>query len=341
MKRGICTIVSLNYFAQAVSLMKNVKKFHPEAELHVLLVDRVQSAEVTEKLKEYEGVAKLYTVEEIGIPDMISMAFKYDVVELNTAVKPFFMEFLLSEYQYDNLIYIDADILLFHKMDRIYEELEKHSVILTPHLISVEEDVDTRISKTQDFLRYGIYNLGFIAVRNNEAGREAVRWWKHKLHEKCYLSKEEFLAWDQKWMDFAPALLDDVYILRDKGHNVAFWNIQGRVISEKDGEYFVNDTVPLVFYHFSHYRLVNRDKIANVEQKTRRISLSERKDLEPLFDIYYQSVMENDFDFFSKIPYGYKFYDDGEVISKEDRDAYKKLLENGKVGKENPFAIAI
>ena len=51
--------------------------------------------------------------------------------------------------------------------------------------------------------------------------------------------------------------------------------------------------------------------------------------------------MENDFDFFSKIPYGYTFYDDGEVISKEDRDAYKKLLEIGKVGKENPFAIAI
>ena len=339
MKKGICTIVSLNYFAQAMGLMKNVKKYHPEAELHVLLVDKVQSKEVADKLKLYESVAKLYTVEEIGIPDIISMAFKYDVVELNTAVKPYFMEFLLDKFQYENLIYIDSDILLFHRLDRVYEELEKHSVILTPHLLSVEEDVDTRISKTQDFLRFGIYNLGFIAVRNNDAGREAVRWWQQKLHEKCYLSKEEFLAWDQKWMDFAPALLDDVYILRDKGHNVAFWNIQGRFISQKNGEYFVNETIPLIFYHFSHYRLSKKDKIANVEQKARRIPLSERKDLEPLFERYYQSVMENDFEFFSKIPYGYTFYDDGEVISKEDRDEYKKLLEMGKAGKENPFAM--
>lgn len=339
MMKGICTIVSLNYFAQAMSLMKNIKKYHPDAELHVLLVDRVQSEEVANKLKLYEDVAKLYNVEEIGITDIMSMAFKYDVVELNTAVKPFFMEFLLDKFQYDNLIYIDADILLFHRLDRVYEELEKHSVILTPHLLSVDEDINTSISKTQDFLRFGIYNLGFIAVRNNDAGREAIRWWQQKLHDKCYLSKEEFLAWDQKWMDFAPALLDDVYVLRDKGHNVAFWNMQGRLISQRDGEYFVNETIPLIFYHFSHYRLSSKDKIAAVELKARRTPLSERKDLVPLFEIYYQSVMENDFEFFSKIPYGYACYDDGDVISKEDRNEYKKLLESGGKGVENPFSM--
>lgn len=339
MNKGICTIVSLNYFAQAMSLMKNVKKYHQEAELHVLLVDKVQDDKVAQKLNDYKGVATLYSVEEIGIEDITSMAFKYDVVELNTAVKPYFMEFLLEKYQYDNLMYIDADILLFHRLDRVYEELEKHSVILTPHLLSVEEDMDTSISKTQDFLRFGIYNLGFIAVRNNEAGRKAICWWKEKLHDKCYLDKDEFLAWDQKWMDFAPALLDDVYVLRDPGYNVAFWNMQGRFISQKDGEYYVNENFPLVFYHFSHYRLTQKDRIAAVELRSRCTPLAERKDLEPLFQIYYQSVMENDYEFFSKVPYGYACYENGDVISKEDRKEYKELLESGKEAGSDPFLV--
>lgn len=319
--------------------MKNVRKYHEEAQLHVLLVDKVQNGQVADKIKEYEDVADFHYVEEIGIKDIKSMAFKYDVVELNTAVKPYFMEFLLEKFEYDNLMYIDADILLFHRLDRVYEELEQHSVILTPHLLSVEEDRDTCISKTQDFLRYGIYNLGFIAVRNNEAGREAIRWWKQKLHDKCYLSEKEFLAWDQKWMDFAPALLDDVYILRDPGHNVAFWNIQGRFISRKNEEYYVNEKFPLVFYHFSHYRLSRKDTIVDLEPKTRKMPLTEREDLKQLFEIYYQSVMENDYEFFSKISYGYGYYEDGNAISKEDRDVYKEMLERGKVEKENPFSI--
>jgi len=304
-KKAISTIVSLNYFAQALSLANNVKKFHDEIDMHILIVDATDSMEVKEEVKKYSKGIEVVYVSEIGIEDFDNMVKRYGVVEMNTAVKPFFLKYLLEKQKYESIMYIDSDILLFHRLDKIYQLLEEHSVILTPHLISDEEDEDTVISKLDDFLQYGIYNLGFIAVKNDENGKRLIDWWAKELKSKCFLAPEKFLAWDQKWMDFAPALFDKVYILRDPGYNVAFWNIQKRFIRNKNQEYFVNDIYPLVFYHFSHYRLTRKDRIVDLELESRCMPLSERKDLEELYQIYYNSVMAQNFEYFSKLKYGY------------------------------------
>ncbi len=305
MKKAICTIVSLNYFAQAISLMKSVRKQHEDVELFILLVDTTEDEEVKRAVKEQESVANIIYVEDVGIDGFEEMCTRYSVVELNTAVKPFFLEYLLEKYAYENAMYIDSDILLFQPLSKIYELLENHSIVLTPHLISSEEDEDTEISKLDDFLQYGIYNLGFVAVKNDENGRDMLKWWAKELREKSLLEPERFLAWDQKWMDFAPALFGGVYVLRDPGYNVAFWNIQKRYISQKDGMYYVNGTYPLVFYHFSHYRLSRKDRIAALKQESRCMPLSKRRDLEEIFEIYYNSVMSQNYEYFSQIKYGF------------------------------------
>lgn len=312
-KRAICTIVSLNYFAQAMSLMKSVRKQHKDVELHILLVDVTKDIEVKRAVEAHEELAHITYVSDIGIEGFEHMSFKYSVVELNTAVKPFFLEYLLEKYAYENAIYVDSDILLFQPLDKIYDLLENDSIVLTPHLISSEEDEDTEISKLDDFLQYGVYNLGFIAIKNDENGRDLLKWWAKELREKCLLEPEKFLAWDQKWMDFTPALFDGVYVLRDPGYNAAFWNIQKRYITKKDGIYYVNDKYPLVFYHFSHYRLTRKDRIVDLESESRCMPLSKRKDLEELFEIYYNSVKSQNYDYFSQIKYGFCTY-------RKDRD---------------------
>lgn len=336
-KNAICTIVSLNYFAQAKGLMESVKKYNNDIDLYVLIVDKVEDSQVKTNLESFHQFPiNINYISDLEIENIESMAFKYDLVEFNTALKPYYLEALLNKYGYNSIIYLDSDILLFNSLDKVYDLLRENSIIITPHLISEEEDINTDISKIDDFLQYGVYNLGFIAIKNDKNGKELLTWWKDKLCNKCFLSSEDFLAWDQKWMDFAPALFESVYVLKDPGYNVAFWNIQKRFISKADNVFYVNNKYKLVFYHFSHYRLSRPDRIAQLEQEERCIRIADRPDLEELFRCYYNNVMKMDYNYYSKIAYGFSMFDNGEKIEKAYRTTYNKILYKAKKF-GNPF----
>lgn len=337
---AICTIVALNYFAQAKSLMESVKKYHEDVDLYVLIVDKIEDEMVKARIvSDSESLMTINFVSDLDIENVESMAFKYDLVEFNTAVKPYYLEKLLNDKGYDSIIYLDSDILLFSPLSKIYSLLESNSIIITPHLISGEEDVDSEMSKIDDFLQYGVYNLGFIAVKNDCNGNKLLTWWKDKLSTKCFLSSEDFLAWDQKWMDFTPALFESVYVLKDPGHNVAFWNIQKRFISKENNEFYVNGTSKLVFYHFSHHRLTRPEVIADLEQEERCIRVSTRADLVELFNCYYDNVIRNNFNYYSKIKYGFSKYDNGKQIEKTHRRIYNQKASKGELI-NNPFSYS-
>ncbi len=335
-KNAICTIVSLNYFAQAKSLLDSINKHNKNIDLYVLIVDKV-SEDIKSKLESNcDFPMKVNYIFDLGIDNVESMAFKYDLVEFNTALKPYYLEWILDTYNYSSITYLDSDILIFNSLDDMYKLLEDYSIIITPHLANGKEDRDTEISKIDDFLQYGVYNLGYISIKNDKNGRELISWWREKLFDKCFLSSEDFLAWDQKWMDFAPALFKSVYVLKDPGYNVAFWNIQNRFISKIDDEYYVNDKHKLIFYHFSHYRLSRPDRIAALEQEERCIRIDDRPDLKELFQYYYDNVIKMEYEYYSTLSYGFSSFDNGEKIEKAYRDMYNDILNRArKYG--NPF----
>ena len=83
-KTAAFTICSNNYLAYAVTLLKSVKKFHPDLDCFLCLVD--------EKLTYpslYEHDFDVVLARELEIPDFYCFSFQYDVLELNTAVKPY------------------------------------------------------------------------------------------------------------------------------------------------------------------------------------------------------------------------------------------------------------
>lgn len=87
---------------------------------------------------------------------------------------------------------------------------------------------------------------------------------------------------------------------------MAFWNLQKRILSKKDDSYLVNGRYPLVFYHFSHFRMEYKELIADVQPASRRIPVSTRSDLEEIFESYYNSVQKNHYAFFSRIEAGFR-----------------------------------
>ena len=242
---AIFTIVSRNYLAHARVLLESAATHYPEAQRFLVLVDREGLAP-----DEAPSGCHVLRADEIGIDDFEVMAFRYDVVELNTAVKPFAFVHLLATEGFARAIYFDPDIRIFERSPAILQALERATIVLTPHLC---EPAGTR-GEPDDaaIMRAGVFNLGFAAVRACEQSRRLLTWWAGHLQFKCLQRPEVGLCVDQKFLDLAPCLFEGVHIHRGVGANVAYWNLAERPLSQRDGVPTVAGE-PLEFFHFSGF----------------------------------------------------------------------------------------
>jgi len=222
-----CTIVANNYLAYARVLATSFRDRHPDGRFHVLIVDR-RSPEI-----DYEGEPfESWFVEDLGIPGFSHLAFRYSILELSTAVKPWFLRHLHERTGCSSALYLDPDILVLGPLDELYARLERADVVLTPHITEPLEDAFT--PGERDFLLSGIYNLGFLGIAFGERTLRFVDWWHRRLEHFCLHAVDKGLFVDQRWMDLAPAFLDRVDVLREPGWNVAYWNLSHHRLAQRD-----------------------------------------------------------------------------------------------------------
>lgn len=304
MTAAIFTIVSKNYFGYAKTLAQSMATSKGvAADFHVLVVDRRDDAFA----RAHPG-CRITWVEDLQIPGFESIAFKYDILELNTNVKPSFAKYLLK--QYEKVVYLDPDIYVYGSLAPILAALDDHPVVLTPH-ITVPID-DGRVPGEQELLRAGIYNLGFAAFsRTPEAGR-LLDWWERRCLGLAYDEQSQGLFVDQKWMNFAPVFCDRLLVLKQPQYNVAYWNLHERRLSSKDGIHMVNGEKPLVFFHFSGLPAAGNETISKYQN---RFTLSERPDLVAIFEAYRSSLRQNGQAEYAAIPYGFGVFSNGVRIS--------------------------
>ena len=81
-------------------------------------------------------------IDELDIPDLSRFCFQYTILELNTAVKPYFLSHLLDTYGFKKLILTpDPDTIITENLSDISRLLSnQHSIILTPHLTAQIDD---------------------------------------------------------------------------------------------------------------------------------------------------------------------------------------------------------
>lgn len=288
----VFTICSLNYLAQAKVLGESLLRNNPDYFFSIFLVDRIEGRVNRNFLKPIEIVP----VEEIGIAAFPEMCERYDITELNTAVKPFIFNYLFSTRQnVDRIIYLDPDIYVYRRFDALNAALGEYNIVITPHFFT--PIFDRLMLSEPSILNAGLYNLGFLAVRRSEVTSEFLNWWMIKLTDQCFVDFKNGLFVDQLWINLVPLYYDKVLIFRDRGYNVAYWNLHERQISGQEESYFVNEAEPLVFFHFSGYLF---DKPEFLSKYQTRYTFEQKPDVVPLFKKYFSQVKENGFDDYSK-----------------------------------------
>lgn len=310
------TICAKNYLAQALTLRESFLKHDPSLNFFIFLADKIDGVE------DVDGVVAL---DKSWIPDWVNMAFKYDVIEFNTSIKPFCFGKLFKE-GYEKVIYLDPDIYVTCPLDYIYECLNNKSVVLTPHYCDIEEHFDGAVSE-ETFNKVGIYNLGFCALKNDKVGQEIAKWWQNRLQYKCYSQSSEGLFVDQKWMDYIPGFFPDATCVSSHhGMNVAIWNLHERelFIDEKQG-YMIRrkktgDEFPLLFFHFSGF---DPFETTIINRRHPQFNVTTYPSFKPIIEEYRKLVYENKYDIFSKMKYSFNTYSDGTIITPLQRRLYR------------------
>lgn len=300
------TICSINYLAQARTLGDSLRQTNPEWQFVIGLVDKLSDSSLPKDL--YPPYPML-EVAAIGIPDFAGMGERYDITELNTAVKPFYIDYFYQTYaDAEKVIYFDPDIIVFQPLDRLSQALDRHSLVLTPHTCSPVPDWER--PNEQHHLNTGIFNLGFIGLRNDMEARQFVNWWKDRLLYECRIDLCAGLFVDQHWVNFAPVYYSNVLIEKHLGYNVAYWNLHERWFSRGDqGDWLINATELLQFFHYSGYSPYQPDEVSKYQTRYTFSNQPQpdkaRPDVRPLFDLYRERLLANHNDTYRHYPCAY------------------------------------
>jgi hypothetical protein len=281
------TICSNNYLSLARALGKSLEAAGNDYHFIIGLVDRLE-----DRLEPYYEGFDVLPCDQIGIPDLEEISLKYTISEFNTALKPFYFQHLFNKYpEAEYVTFLDPDMLVYRKLQEIEDGHREYDILLTPHILH-PQNLDSKLPNEISYLTTGTFNLGFLSLRKSTNTVKLLNWWAERLRHYCYYDYYNGLFVDQKWVNLVPVFFDSILILKHPGYNVAYWNLHERTLTERNEEWFINETYSLCIYHFSSVS-IKQGKLFHKQQN--RFTDEDLPMNKKLFMEYRQIVMNEGF----------------------------------------------
>jgi lipopolysaccharide biosynthesis glycosyltransferase len=161
MRNAVFTIVAKNYIGLAQVLEKSVQR-NADADFFIFVADEFDDDKI--ELPSNAIISK--TTLGIEIAQWTEMSFKYNLVEFCTAIKPYCFEFLFGQKSHDKVVYLDPDVYVFNSLNPVFSDLDKFSIVLTPHIVDMQTPF-RGVYSDYLFLVNGTFNLGFIGLKHS------------------------------------------------------------------------------------------------------------------------------------------------------------------------------
>lgn len=314
--RAIITIVTNDYLFWARALFRTVRAQYGDERACLIYVIGAPPAGLTEDA----AGAKLVRVDQLNLPAFADMAFRYTPFELCNALKSRAIEHAIATLGYDEVIYLDADIILASRLEEADGALaEGACLVATPHITAPHDGASAEIDLT--VLRSGRLNAGFLAVRRDGALMEFLGWWGRTLETACKVDHEAGYFVDQSWLQHAPGFLEGFRELRHPGYNVGHWNLAQRPLTRTNSGYTVNG-LPLRFFHRSGADVAKPELISGHGPPLRRADVPTLDELLRAHDRLLAETRHAGSADLRAARYGYEALRDGTVIPVAWRRAY-------------------
>jgi len=290
--KAVYTICTPSHIAEAKTLITSVLNHNTDLSAFIFIFNA--DAFAKEELNKF-NIANTVIIEELGLENYEAMNSRYNAFELSCALKPYLADYLLQKKEFDQVVYFDADIFVTQPLSGVWKDLEVKDIILTAHINGTVIWENDEIAKKarrgiqRNMLRGGAYNGGFFALNSTAGTRQFLSWWKNVLIDGAYNKPSKGLFTDQLWLMLVPVLFNDILLAsKHPGYNMAYWNLDERKLSHADGKYQVaaadGTTGPLIFFHFSGYKLENKSMISVYHPNL--YTFESRPELTTLFNSY-------------------------------------------------------
>lgn len=292
------TICSNNFLAQAKTMFQSLQQHHPEIKTYLFLADKPHDSVDYNFFAPAEAVVADGKIIE-GFDELVN---RYTIIELNTAIRPYIIQYLHHKHPDCNeLCYLDPDLYIFDRFDAVKEILNEEDVVITPHFLQ-PVPIDEYIPFENLALNYGIYNMGFFAMNpQKENTQRFLNWWGERTSRFGHIDPANGYFTDQIWFNLVPVFFEKVHTLKHPGYNMAAWNLHERFITTycDNGRIVLSSGHNLVAYHFSSWSYRHPERLSPYYN---RYNFENRPDLVKLYQDYRVSLQENKIQFFDGIP---------------------------------------
>lgn len=243
-----CTFFDGRYMPQGLALWNSLRRHEPAARLWVLTLD--EEADAVLRAMAPPGMS-LVSLAELLAADQPLAAIQAGRVrpEFIFALKPCLCRHVLRQHPgIGVLTYLDADLYFFSDPGAIRRELGEGCVFMVPHRYPPWHD---------DSARYGRFNAGLLAFRDDVHGRACLDRWREQCLASSSLVADGVHYGDQKYLDEWPERYGAaVCVSRNSGLNLAPWN-WARHACVVDSLGVRVEGEPLVAFHFAQFRRVS------------------------------------------------------------------------------------
>jgi hypothetical protein len=321
------TVATLDYLDQALVTLKSAKKNASFSNHHLFLIDADKNQ--VDYLKnninkdgEWISVFGPHDLKEQQ--DNFLRCFSYfNSLEICCYAKYVaIMHVLKYSITAETCVYSDSDIMFLSDPLIAIQEGKTASIILTPHQLKPSTG-----KQEQEFLVLGWINAGFFIVKKGDKSNYILSWLLKRISQKGFLAISIGLYVDQVWLSALPVLFNaDVQISTHAGMNVAYWNLNERIVISKNDEFYVGNE-KLIFFHFSGFIGARKGYLT----KHCDWSIQAESEIEKLCCIYRRMLMEEsakkyDYDLKAKLlPCNKKIKQRMKIRARYDEESSDKL----------------
>lgn len=243
-KFHLMTIVSSAYLFKAIVMHNSLEKTCRDFHHFILCIDDDVYKILSYLNWEYTTLIHLNEIEDDTLKRIKAQRMES---EYCWTLKPFFTLYIMDNFpETEYYIYVDSDLLFYSNIDEILLESSYAPIFLCHH------------NHSRRFIscyNCGIYNAGFIILKNIQETYHLATWWKDKCIEWCNIwvdeSNKRFA--DQRYLEQWDKFVD-IHVIDNLGVNTSVWNIDNYKVYQIDNVKYINDN-KLIFYHYSSFSI--------------------------------------------------------------------------------------
>lgn len=309
-----CTVVAKSHLSFARVLAASFLERHPEIPFFVLLADEVEGL--------FDPAAEtfeLLLLDELEVPHPRRFRFRHGRQALSYAAAPYLLGHLL-ERGFEAALFLKQESLVVGDLGPVFARLERHPIVLTPHLLAPLAGPDGA-ARELNVLLSGAFNVGLVGVSGTPEARRFLTWWQDRVFHHCRHAVGEGLHYEQRWVDLVPTYFAGASILRDPGANVGHWCLPERQVEVRDGAVWAEGR-PCSLFRFSGFDPARPGAVSRYSERLQAADLGPAAEL---FTRFAERLERAGYLETKCWPYACGRFDNGVPIPDVAREVYREL----------------